>query len=102
MVRFIHTSDWQIRMKGGGPLLQTPYWITLCPEIYAELYGLTEEELRYILDPKGVYGSASSKTKKLASTTNTALNAWCWKPGSNPTISTQSRFRISLTKEVNE
>ncbi len=47
MVRFIHTLDWQIRIKDGGHS-----WALLdsIDAYYSKLYGLTEEELRYILD----------------------------------------------------
>ncbi len=41
-------------MKGGSHTCDLPNWIDA---YYAKLYGLTEEELRYILDPpKDVYG----------------------------------------------
>ena len=43
-------------MKGCGPCHKLPNWITPCPESYAKLYGLTEGEPRYILDPKDVHG----------------------------------------------
>ena len=50
---------------------------------YPKLYGLTRDELRYILYPKEVYGpdfpakpSASSKNKRRSSTANTAPAGW--------------------------
>lgn len=58
--------------------------------IFAHLYGLTTEELRYILDPEDVCGkvastkpSASFATMRCVSTANTALNALCWRLGIN-------------------
>lgn len=94
VVRFIHTSDWQIGMKGSGHPWDLADWIDAYPEIhspssvvgegrgegagipllafrwdedrravlraeldayYTVLCGLTQKELRYILDPKDIY-----------------------------------------------
>jgi hypothetical protein len=55
---------------------------------YAKLYGLTRDELRYILDPADVMGEDYPsetfrvlKNKELRSSANTARKGWCWRLG---------------------
>ncbi len=55
---------------------------------YARLYGLTRDELRYILDPSDIIGDDyPSETFRVlqknecANSANTAPNAWCWRHG---------------------
>jgi hypothetical protein len=67
---------------------------------YANLYGLTRDELRYILYPKEVYGpdfpakpSGSSKKKKRSNTANTARNAYFWRRGINLNSTLRGKLR---------
>ena len=56
---------------------------------YARAYGLTRDELRYILDPVDVMGedypigdfSRAKEQRDEEASANTAPAAWCWKPG---------------------
>jgi hypothetical protein len=55
---------------------------------YAHLYGLTRDELRYIIDPADVMGPdypsetfRCSRTTRCGSSASTARSGWCWKRG---------------------
>lgn len=57
---------------------------------YAKLYGLTRDELRYILDPADIMGECYPsetfrvlKKKEQGSSTNTALSGWSWQLGTS-------------------
>jgi hypothetical protein len=55
---------------------------------YARLYGLSYDELRYILDPQDVYGPDFPgetfrvlKDKEMRVYGNTERGGWCWRRG---------------------
>src|SRR3989304_2305542 len=59
---------------------------------YARLYGLTRDELRYILDPKEVYGEdfpgetfrvLKEKEIRLYGDASVGRGGWCWRRGIN-------------------